>query len=44
MKTEFYKSLIENNSKWVQSKLDSDPEFFKKLEKGQQPPLLWIGH
>ncbi|MBU2906479.1 carbonate dehydratase [Arenibacter algicola] len=43
MKTEFYKSLIENNSKWVQSKLDSDPEFFKKLEKGQQPPLLWIG-
>ncbi|RAJ12302.1 carbonate dehydratase [Arenibacter echinorum] len=43
MKTEFYKSLIENNRKWVQSKLDSDPEFFKKLEKGQQPPLLWIG-
>ena len=43
MKTEFYKSLIENNKMWVQSKLDSDPDFFKKLEKGQEPPLLWIG-
>jgi len=43
MKTDFYKSLIENNSKWVESKLGNDPDFFKKLEKGQQPPLLWIG-
>jgi len=43
MKSDFYKSLIENNKKWVQSKLESDPSFFKKLEKGQQPPLLWIG-
>ncbi|CAZ97505.1 carbonate dehydratase [Zobellia galactanivorans] len=43
MKPDFYKSLIENNKAWVQSKLDLDPEFFKRLEKGQQPPLLWIG-
>ncbi|SHJ06236.1 carbonate dehydratase [Pseudozobellia thermophila] len=43
MKPDFYKSLINNNRKWVQSKLEGDPEFFKKLEKGQQPPLLWIG-
>ncbi|WP_127138926.1 carbonate dehydratase [Flagellimonas oceanensis] len=43
MKTDFYKSLIENNKKWVQSKLESDPYFFKKLENGQHPPLLWIG-
>ncbi|MBQ4915886.1 carbonate dehydratase [Maribacter sp. MMG018] len=43
MKSDFYKSLIENNKKWVASKLDENPEFFKKLEKGQQPPLLWIG-
>jgi len=43
MTSDFYKSLIENNKKWVQSKLESDPEFFKKLEEGQQPPLLWIG-
>lgn len=39
----FYKQLIENNKKWVESKLDLDPEFFAKLAKGQQPPLLWIG-
>ncbi len=39
----FYKSLLDNNKKWVQSKLDLDPEYFEKLAKGQQPPLLWIG-
>ena len=39
----YYESLIENNKKWVQSKLDLDPEFFEKLAKGQQPPVLWIG-
>jgi carbonic anhydrase len=43
MNPDFYKSLIENNKKWVESKLAFDPEFFKKLESGQQPPLLWIG-
>lgn len=43
MNSEFYKNLIENNKKWVASKLASDPDFFKKLEKGQQPPILWIG-
>lgn len=39
----FYRQLIDNNKKWVQKQLDLDPEFFKNLEKGQQPPLLWIG-
>ncbi len=39
----FYKSLLENNKKWVKSKLDLNPEYFDKLSKGQQPPLLWIG-
>lgn len=39
----FYKSLLDNNKKWVESKLSSDPEYFDKLSKGQQPPLLWIG-
>ena len=38
-----YKNLIENNKKWVESKLDLDPEFFQKLAKGQNPPILWIG-
>ena len=43
MSSNLYKSLIDNNKKWVASKLEIDPDFFKKLEKGQQPPLLWIG-
>ncbi|WP_339611838.1 carbonate dehydratase [uncultured Planktosalinus sp.] len=41
--SDFYKSLLKNNKKWVQSKLDLDPQYFKKLANGQQPPLLWIG-
>lgn len=40
---DFYKKLIENNKEWVAKKLNEDPEFFNKLAKGQQPPLLWIG-
>lgn len=39
----FYKKLIDNNRKWVKDKLSQDPEFFKKLAEGQQPPVLWIG-
>ena len=35
--------MLENNKKWVASKLEKDPEYFIKLSKGQQPPLLWIG-
>ncbi len=40
---DFYNKLIENNKKWVETKLDLDPQYFEKLSKGQQPPLLWIG-
>ncbi len=43
MEFAFYKKLIENNKKWVEEKLGEDPEFFKKLAEGQQPPVLWIG-
>jgi carbonic anhydrase len=39
----FYNQLLENNKEWVKSKIDSDPEFFMRLSKGQQPPVLWIG-
>ncbi|MGK0383325.1 MAG: carbonic anhydrase [Bacteroidia bacterium] len=39
----FYKQLIDNNRQWVKAKLGDDPEFFKKLANGQQPPVLWIG-
>ena len=43
MSTDFYRSLLDNNKKWVQEKLDLDPNFFKRLAEGQKPPLLWIG-
>ncbi|HET6245335.1 MAG: carbonate dehydratase [Bacteroidetes bacterium] len=39
----FYKTLLDNNKKWVEEKLGEDPDFFDKLAKGQTPPLLWIG-
>ena len=41
--TEFYKKILDNNKKWVDNQLALDPEYFKDLAKGQQPPLLWIG-
>ena len=43
MSTEFYKKLLDNNKKWVEDKLNLDPDFFNKLANGQQPPVLWIG-
>ncbi|TXK72513.1 carbonate dehydratase [Mesonia sp. HuA40] len=39
----YYKKILENNKKWVEQKLTEDKNFFKRLENGQQPPLLWIG-
>lgn len=39
----YYSQLIENNKKWVASKIKVDPEYFKRLANGQQPPILWIG-
>ncbi|REH01724.1 carbonate dehydratase [Flavobacterium aquicola] len=41
--SDFYKKILDNNKKWVEEQLELDPEFFKDLAKGQQPPLLWIG-
>jgi len=43
MSSDFYKKILDNNKKWVESKLATDKEFFKDLSKGQNPPLLWIG-
>lgn len=39
----FYKKILDNNKKWVESQLAIDADYFKDLSKGQQPPLLWIG-
>ncbi len=43
MANKFYNQLIDNNRKWVHECLTKDPDYFKKLALGQQPPLLWIG-
>ncbi len=41
--SDFYKKIIEGNKKWVETKINQDPEYFEKLSHGQSPPLLWIG-
>ena len=41
--TDFYKKILANNKKWVETSLESDPNYFQDLAKGQTPPLLWIG-
>lgn len=41
--SDFYKSLLDNNKKWVTDKLNLDKNYFLDLSKGQTPPLLWIG-
>jgi len=40
---DFYKKILDNNKEWVESNLALDPNYFKDLSKGQNPPLLWIG-
>lgn len=41
--SDFYKKILDNNKKWVENKLSLNPNYFKNLADGQQPPLLWIG-
>ena len=38
-----YKLLLDNNKKWVITQLEQDPDYFKRLSKGQSPEYLWIG-
>ncbi len=40
---ESYNRLLKNNKEWVSSKLNEDPDYFKKLALGQSPEYLWIG-
>ncbi|TSD65985.1 carbonate dehydratase [Inquilinus sp. KBS0705] len=40
---ESYDNLKKGNSDWAAKMAKEDPEFFKKLSKGQQPEVLWIG-
>jgi carbonic anhydrase len=43
MSDDFYKKILDNNKKWVESKLALDKNYFNNLSQGQTPPLLWIG-
>jgi len=38
-----FPKLLERNRAWVRSKLDADPDYFKKLSEGQRPPFLFFG-
>jgi carbonic anhydrase len=35
--------IFQNNEKWVRKKLSSDPKYFERLSRGQNPRLLYIG-
>ena len=37
------KQIFKNNQKWIQEKLKIDPNYFKKLSRGQNPDILYIG-
>jgi carbonic anhydrase len=41
--TSTYEKLFEGNRKWVEERLEADPQFFEKSARGQKPPVLWIG-
>lgn len=41
--SDFYKKILDNNKEWVEKKLETNPNYFKHLSQGQNPPLLWIG-
>ena len=37
------KKIFENNKEWVQERLGTEPDYFKKLSQGQSPEILYIG-
>ena len=38
-----YDRLFKGNDEWIKEKLKLDPDYFKRLAKGQTPEFLWIG-
>lgn len=38
-----YQKLLNGNKLFAETRLSQDPEYFKKLSKGQKPEYLWIG-
>jgi carbonic anhydrase len=37
------KKIFSNNINWIEKKLNIDKDYFKKLSKGQNPEILYIG-
>ncbi|OWY20477.1 carbonic anhydrase [Sphingobacteriales bacterium UPWRP_1] len=37
------KDIFKHNEQWVAQKLNTDPQYFEKLAKGQHPQILYIG-
>ena len=35
--------IFGNNQKWIGEKVKTDPDYFKKLSRGQRPEILYIG-
>ncbi|MCW3112572.1 MAG: carbonate dehydratase [Segetibacter sp.] len=38
-----YNKLLDENKEWAKERVNSDPEFFSRLEHLQTPEYLWIG-
>jgi len=37
------KKLFDNNKNWAEKIKESEPDFFAKLSRQQNPEYLWIG-
>lgn len=37
------KHLFDNNAEWARAQVAADPDYFKRLARGQSPEYLWIG-
>ncbi len=38
-----FERLLDNNKEWAAKQVETDPDFFKRLEGLQSPEFLWIG-
>ncbi|PID47014.1 MAG: carbonate dehydratase [Proteobacteria bacterium] len=36
-------NLFENNKQWAKKMLETDPDFFEKLQQQQNPEYFWVG-
>ena len=40
---EDHRALLESNRRWAAGMLETDPELFGRMSKGQAPGFLWLG-